>query len=82
MAVTLAGLTLESNNDRQITHAEYEQIREVFRENIEALDNLVFLLRQHRAQPDQIDRYTTTIQSHLEQITDALCRQSSEQPGI
>jgi hypothetical protein len=73
---------MESNSDRQITHAEYEQIREVCRENIESLHNLVFLLRQHRAQPDQVDRYTTTIQSHLEKITDALCRKSSEQPGV
>ena len=73
---------MESNSDRRITHAEYEQIREVCRENIESLHNLVFLLRQHRAQPDQVDRYTTTIQSHLEKITDALCRKSYEQPGV
>jgi hypothetical protein len=70
---------MESNSDRQITHAEYEQIREVCRENIEPLHNLVC---QHRAKPDQVDRYTTTIQSHLEKITDALCRQSSEQPSV
>jgi hypothetical protein len=70
---------MESNSDPQIAHAEYEQIREVCRENI---DNLVFLLRQHRAQPDQIDRYTSTMQSHLEKITDALCRHSSEQPDV
>jgi hypothetical protein len=68
---------MSANNDREITHTEYEQIREVCRANIESLHNLVFLLRQHRTQPDQIDHYTTTIQAHLEKITDALCRETS-----
>jgi hypothetical protein len=62
-----------------ISHEEYERIREVCRENIESLHNLVFLLRQHREQPDRIDHDATVIEVHLETITNALCRQPSKE---
>jgi hypothetical protein len=67
---------MANNGESRISHDEYDRIREVCREHIESLHNLVFLLRQHRTQPDQVDHYATTLQSHLEKITDALCRKT------
>ena len=51
-----------------------KQILDVYRTNVEALDNLKFLMNENVADPEAMASYLEMMDKHLQNMTDELCR--------